>query len=429
MDSPDLNNNGGRQGGTGVPPVDHKTDRRDARPTLSTIPEVLEDIRAGRLFILVDDEDRENEGDLVIAAEKITPEAINFMARYGRGLICLTLTPERIQQLNLPPMTAENSSTYQTAFHVSIGATRGVTTGISAYDRAKTIQVAIDPESKPADLSRPGHVFPLRAREGGVLVRAGHTEGSVDLTRLAGLTPAGVICEILNEDGTMARLPQLEIFAREHGLKIVSIRDLIRHRRQNEKVVVRAAETPLPTEYGTFQLVAYETLIDNHAHLALVYGDVTAKEDVLVRVHSECLTGDVFNSMRCDCGPQLDRALQMIVDEGAGVLVYMRQEGRGIGLVNKIKAYQLQDQGMDTVEANLHLGFAPDAREYGIGAQILCDLGVRKMRLITNNPVKRAGIEGYGLEVSGLVPLQVPPNDINRRYLETKKTKLGHLFT
>ncbi|HNR34452.1 MAG TPA: bifunctional 3,4-dihydroxy-2-butanone-4-phosphate synthase/GTP cyclohydrolase II [Candidatus Hydrogenedentes bacterium] len=392
------------------------------------IPEILEELRAGRMIILVDDEDRENEGDLTIAAEKVTPEIINFMARHARGLICLALTPERIEELQLPPMSPDNTSRFQTAFHVSIEAATGVTTGISAHDRARTIQVAVDPKSRPEDLVRPGHVFPLRAREGGVLVRTGQTEGSVDLARMAGLIPAGVICEIMNDDGTMARVPQLIEFAREHNIKICSIQDIIEYRRRTERLVRRIAETRLPTEYGTFRLLAYETDIDDAHHLALVKGEIAPDKDILVRVHSECLTGDAFHSMRCDCGAQLHESLRMIEREGCGVLVYMRQEGRGIGLANKIKAYALQDQGLDTVEANVHLGFDPDPREYGIGAQILVDLGVKHMRLMTNNPVKRAGLEGYGLHISGRVPIEVPPNDINERYLRTKKEKMGHLI-
>lgn len=392
------------------------------------IPEILEELRAGRMIILVDDEDRENEGDLVIAAEKVTPEAINFMAKYGRGLICLALTPERIEELRLPPMTSDNRSRFGTAFHVSIEAASGVTTGISAYDRAHTILTAINPATTPKDLVQPGHVFPLRAREGGVLVRAGQTEGSVDLMRLAGLYPAAVICEILADDGTMARLPQLEIFAQEHHLKICSVESIIQYRRLHEKLVRRSAETLLPLEMGEFRLVVYETLIDDYHHLALVLGDITPDRDVLVRVHSECLTGDVFGSLRCDCGSQLKQALRMIGQAGCGVLVYMRQEGRGIGLVNKIKAYALQDQGLDTVEANVHLGFDPDPREYGIGAQILADLGVKRMRLITNNPGKRVGLEAYGLEITERVPLVIPPNERNARYIQAKKEKLGHLI-
>lgn len=395
---------------------------------ISSVPEILEELRQGRVIVLVDDEDRENEGDFVVAAEKVTPEIINFMATHGRGLICMPLTAERITQLALPPMTTDNQSHFQTAFHVSIGAAHGITTGISAADRAKTVLAAIAPDAKPADLVRPGHVFPLRAREGGVLVRSGHTEGAVDLARLAGLFPAGVICEIMNEDGTMARLPQLEKIAAEHGLKIGTIQGLIEYRRKMEKSVRRAAETVLPTEHGEFKLIVYENSIDDRQHLALVKGEITEDSEPLVRVHSECLTGDVLHSLRCDCGKQLDRALAMMNEHGCGVLVYMRQEGRGIGLVNKIKAYALQDQGMDTVEANQHLGFKPDVREYGIGAQILTDVGVRKMKLLTNNPVKRAGIEGYGLTVTGRVPLVIPPNEYNKKYLETKREKLGHLL-
>lgn len=395
---------------------------------LTPIPEILEELRAGRMIILVDDEDRENEGDLVVAAEKATPEAINFMATHGRGLICLAMTGARLDELGIPPMTPDNKSKFQTAFHVSIEAATGISTGISAHDRARTVQVAIDPNSKPQDLVKPGHVFPLRAREGGVLVRAGQTEGGVDLARMAGMNPAAVICEVMNADGTMARLSHLTTFAELHGLKICTVQDLIQYRRKHERLVRRVAETPLPTEYGEFHLIVYETDVDEHHHMALVCGDVAGKDDVLVRVHSECVTGDTFHSMRCDCGAQLHRAMQMIDEEGCGVIVYMRQEGRGIGLVNKIRAYQLQDQGLDTVEANVHLGFEPDHREYGIGAQILNDLGVARMRLITNNPVKRAGLEGYGLEVTGRVPLIIPPNEINARYLSTKKEKLGHIL-
>lgn len=392
------------------------------------ISEILEDLRAGKMIILVDDEDRENEGDLVIAAEKVTPEAINFMTKYGRGLICLAMTPERIDELRLPPMTTDNRSRFGTAFHVSIEAASGVTTGISAFDRAHTILTAINPATKPQDLVQPGHVFPLRAREGGVLVRAGQTEGSVDLTRLAGLYPAAVICEILADDGTMARLPQLEEFAARHGLKICSVESIIQYRRLHEKLVRRSAETVLPLEVGDFRLIVYETLVDDNHHLALVMGEIDPGRDVLVRVHSECLTGDVFGSLRCDCGNQLRRALRMIAEAGCGVLVYMRQEGRGIGLVNKIKAYALQDKGLDTVEANVHLGFDPDPREYGLGAQILADLGVKRMRLLTNNPSKRVGLEAYGLEITERVPLVIPPNERNKKYMQTKKEKLGHLI-
>ncbi len=395
---------------------------------LSPIPEVIEDLRQGKMIILVDDEDRENEGDLVVAAEKVTPEAVNFMATHGRGLICMPMLPDRLKELNLPPMTSENTSPFNTAFHVSFEAATGVTTGISAHDRARTIQAAADPSTTGDDFVRPGHVFPLRYRPGGVLVRAGQTEGSIDLMRLASLRPAAVICEVMAEDGTMARMPELEVFAKKHGIKICSIADLIIYRRCTEKLVRRAAETLLPSRFGDFRLIVYETDVDEYQHLALVKGDVAGKSGVLVRVHSECFTGDVLGSLRCDCGNQLHQALEMIDASGCGVLVYMRQEGRGIGLVNKIRAYALQDRGMDTVEANVHLGFAPDPREYGIGAQILNDLGVTDMRLITNNPVKRAGIEGYGLKVTGRVPIVTPHNEHNQKYLETKQRKMGHLL-
>jgi 3,4-dihydroxy 2-butanone 4-phosphate synthase/GTP cyclohydrolase II len=395
---------------------------------LAPIADILEELRQGKMIILVDDEDRENEGDLVMAAELATPEAVNFMASFGRGLICMPMTAERLEALDLPPMTKQNTSAFSTAFHVSFEAAQGVTTGISARDRAHSILVAADPQSSAPDLVRPGHVFPLQARDGGVLVRAGQTEGSIDLMKLAGLRPATVICEIMNDDGTMARMPDLEIFADRFGLKICSIEQIIKHRRQSERLIQLVVMTELPTKYGAFQLRVYESAIDEYQHIALVKGDPATCEDVLVRVHSECFTGDVLGSLRCDCGSQLHRAMRMIEKEGCGVVVYMRQEGRGIGLVNKLKAYQLQDQGLDTVEANVHLGFDPDPREYGIGAQILTDLGVHKMRLLTNNPVKRAGIEGYGLEVTGRVPLQVPSNDFNRKYMETKKEKMGHLL-
>lgn len=395
---------------------------------LTKINEILEDVRQGKMIILVDDEDRENEGDLVIAAELAEPEHINFMATHGRGLICQTFLPEDIKRLNLPPMTTDNTSPFNTAFHLSFEAAKGVTTGISAHDRAHSVRVATDPNSGQADLVRPGHMFPLCAKEGGVMVRVGQTEGSVDLMRLAGMHPSAVICEVMKDDGTMARMPDLEKFAKEHDIKICTIQDIIKYRRRTEKLVWREAETRLPTEHGDFHLVAYRNAIDDFEHLALVVGDVANCDDVLVRVHSECLTGDVFHSLRCDCGAQLHKALQMIAESGCGVLVYMRQEGRGIGLINKIKAYQLQDEGMDTVEANVHLGFDPDPREYGIGAQILTDLGVKRMRLITNNPVKRVGIEGYGLIVADRVSIEIEPNDVNRNYLKTKKDKMGHLL-
>jgi len=394
----------------------------------NTIEEVLEDISQGKMIILVDDEDRENEGDLVIAADKVTPGAINFMAKYARGLICLALTPERVEELKLPLMVDLNESPHQTAFTVSIEARKGVTTGISAHDRAVTILTAINPETKPEDLIKPGHVFPLKAQRGGVLKRAGHTEGAVDLARLAGCYPAGVICEIMNDDGTMARVPQLMEFARKHKLKIATIKDLIRYRMRNETLIKRVATVSLPTHYGEFKAIAYTTLIDEKVHLALIKGEIKPSDEVLVRVHSECLTGDVFLSKRCDCGPQLHRALEMIQEAEKGVLLYMRQEGRGIGLLNKLRAYELQEKGFDTVEANIKLGFKPDLRDYGIGAQILVDIGVRKMRLMTNNPRKIVGLEGYGLKVVERVPIEIKPNEKNLCYLKTKKQKLGHLL-
>jgi 3,4-dihydroxy 2-butanone 4-phosphate synthase / GTP cyclohydrolase II len=398
---------------------------------LATIPEALQDIRQGKMVILVDDEDRENEGDLCMAAENVTPEAVNFMAKYGRGLICLSLTHDWVERLRLPMMVSQNRSKFETAFTISIEARLGVTTGISAADRAKTILTAIADNAKPDDLVSPGHVFPLRAKKGGVLVRTGQTEGSVDLARLAGLKPTGVICEVMKDDGTMARMPDLEIFAEEHALKIVTIADVIHYRMQNEMFVHRAATAKLPTSFGgEFQVIAYTNDIDEHSHLALVKGEISADEPVLVRVHSECLTGDVFGSLRCDCGGQLRAAMMRIGREGKGVVLYMRNhEGRGIGLINKVKAYNLQEQGMDTVEANQALGLQADLRDYGIGAQILVDLGIRKMRLMTNNPTKIVGLQGYGISIVERVPLEIPPNECNIDYLTAKCTKMGHLLS
>ncbi|HYF48862.1 MAG TPA: bifunctional 3,4-dihydroxy-2-butanone-4-phosphate synthase/GTP cyclohydrolase II [Planctomycetota bacterium] len=399
-----------------------------------SIPEALEELRKGHMIILVDDADRENEGDLVIAAEKVTPEAINFMRKYGGGLICLSLSEKRCDELQLPLQTNANTARFGTAFTVTIEARRGVTTGISAADRARTILTAIDPKSGPEDLARPGHIPPLRARDGGVLVRAGQTEGSVDLARLAGLNPSGVICEIMNDDGSMARLPDLEKFAQKHHLKIVAIRDLIEYRRSTEKLVQRVAEVKLPTRFGMFKLFAYQSIVGDSGehHLAMTMGDiqpgVVQSEPVLVRVHSECLTGDALGSMRCDCGPQLAAAQEAVARAGRGAILYMRQEGRGIGLINKLKAYELQEQGHDTVQANKQLGFQPDLRRYGIGAQMLVDLGIRKIRLLTNNPRKIVGLSGYGLEVVERVPIQIKPVEHNKRYLQTKKMKLGHLL-
>ncbi|NMA71260.1 MAG: bifunctional 3,4-dihydroxy-2-butanone-4-phosphate synthase/GTP cyclohydrolase II [Firmicutes bacterium] len=397
----------------------------DPKTALERVEKALEALRAGRMIIVVDDEDRENEGDLVMAAEKATPEAINFMTRYGRGLVCVPMTAERAAELQLPLMVHQGEESMGTAFTVSVDA-RGVRTGISAAERARTVQLLADPATRPEDLIRPGHIFPLKAKAGGVLRRAGHTEAAVDLMRLAGLQPVGVICEIMNPDGTMARRPELEVFAQEHGLVLLSVRDVIRYRMHHEQVVRPVAETRLPTEHGTFRLVGYEAIAPGEHHVALVKGEVDDGEPVLVRVHSECLTGEVFGSFRCDCGPQLEAALQHIEWEGRGVLIYMRQEGRGIGLLNKIRAYALQDQGLDTVEANHALGFPADLREYGISAQILKDLGVRSVRLMTNNPDKVRSLEGYGIEVVERVPLEIGANPSNRRYLETKRTKMGH---
>ena len=395
---------------------------------LSTILEAIDEVKAGRFIIIVDDEDRENEGDLAMAAEMVSPEAINFMTLHARGLICLPIIGKRLDELRIPLMVTENTSRFSTAFTVSVEAKRKVSTGISAYDRAETIKAMIDPTTKPDDLARPGHMFPLRAREGGVLVRAGHTEAIIDLAKLAALYPAGVICEIMNEDGSMARLPRLEVMSEKYGNKIVTVADLIAYRRRHEKLVHRVAEAKLPTRYGEFNAIAYKSDIDPDEHLALVRGDISVEEPVLVRVHSECITGDVFGSLRCDCGEQIDLAMQNIAEEGRGVFLYMRQEGRGIGFHNKLRAYALQDKGLDTVEANLSLGLAPDLRDYGIGAQILADLGLHEIRLLTNNPKKVIGLEGYGLKVVETVPIIAPANPYNRHYLETKQKKLGHLL-
>ncbi|HEX6926451.1 MAG TPA: bifunctional 3,4-dihydroxy-2-butanone-4-phosphate synthase/GTP cyclohydrolase II [Longimicrobiaceae bacterium] len=398
--------------------------------SFDTIEAAIEDIRAGRIVIVADDEDRENEGDLVCAAAAVTPEIINFMATHGRGLICLALTPERADELDLRPMTDVNTEAQQTAFTVSVDASArfGVTTGISAADRARTIQVCVDPNTKPSDLRRPGHVFPLRARPGGVLRRVGQTEASVDLARMAGFPPAGVICEILNEDGSMARRPELEVFARTHGLKFITVAQVVAYRLARERLVHREAEATIPTPHGEWKIVAYRNDVDQFEHVALIKGEIAGRENVLVRMHSECLTGDVFHSLRCDCGEQLDAAMQMIAAEGAGAIVYLRQEGRGIGLVHKLKAYALQDEGLDTVQANEALGFRADLRDYGIGAQILIDLGLSSIRILTNNPKKIVGLEGYGLTVVEQVPIRAVPNPHNVSYLSTKREKLGHLL-
>jgi len=398
----------------------------------STIEEAIEDIRNGKFVIVVDDESRENEGDLIIAAEKITPQAVNFMAKEARGLICVALLPERIEQLGLSPMVSDNTALHRTDFTVSVDAAYGVSTGISAYDRAFTIKLLIDKKTKPEDLAKPGHVFPIRAKEGGVLVRAGHTEAAVDLARLASLYPAGVLCEIMKDDGTMARLPDLIEFSKKYGLKIITIKDLIEFRRKKEKLVERVLSVSLPTDFGKFTLILYRDKIENNYHIALVKGDLKLKDEndsILVRVHSQCLTGDIFHSQRCDCGQQLHKALQMIEEEGRGVLVYLPQEGRGIGLVNKLKAYLLQEkEKLDTVEANLKLGFPEDLRDYGIGAQILADLGLTRIRIMTNNPRKVVGLEGYGIKIVERVPIEVKPTPHSKKYLETKRKKLGHLI-
>lgn len=396
--------------------------------SIAKVEEAIADIRAGKMVIIVDDEDRENEGDLAMAAEKITPEAINFMATRGRGLICVPMLGRRLEELRLPMMTQDNTARLGTAFTVSVDVLKGATTGISAYDRAATIKALIDDDTLPEDLGRPGHIFPLRYMEGGVLKRAGQTEASVDLARLAGLYPAAVICEVMAEDGTMARMPALSEFSRAHDVKITTVADIITYRRENEKLIERAAEARVPTAHGEFKAVSYRSIVDPNEHIALVKGDLDSEEPVLVRVHSECLTGDVFGSVRCDCGGQMELALKAIEKEGRGVFLYMRQEGRGIGIHNKLKAYALQDDGLDTVEANIALGFAPDPRQYGVGAQILIDLGVKKMRLLTNNPQKRVGLEGFGLEIVGQEPIIAGVTPENRRYLETKRTRMGHML-
>ncbi len=394
-----------------------------------SVEEAVEDVRQGKIVVVVDDENRENEGDFIMAAEKVTPEAINFMAKYGRGLICLPMKGERLDELRIPDMVAESTAKLGTPFAISVDAVKGTSTGISAHDRARTVLTVLDPKTKPEDLARPGHIFPLRSKPGGVLRRAGHTEAAVDLTTLAGLYPAGVLCEIMDEDGRMARLPKLKQIVKAHGLKLITIEKLIEYRRRKERLVKREVEADLPTVYGDFRIVVYSNALDNLNHVALVKGEVAGEKNVLVRVHSQCLTGDVFGSRRCDCGGQVHAALRMIEREGRGVFLYMRQEGRGIGFLNKIKAYRLQDDGLDTVEANKELGFGADLRDYGIGAQILADLGLSTIKLLTNNPKKVVGLEGYGLEIAERVPIEVSPDEVNREYLRAKKDKLGHLLT
>jgi 3,4-dihydroxy 2-butanone 4-phosphate synthase/GTP cyclohydrolase II len=410
------------------PPTKREISRRDSSIRFDQIEDAVREIRNGKMVIVVDDEDRENEGDLTMAAEKVTPAAINFMAVHGRGLICMPIVSERLDQLQVPAMVLENTSPFETAFAVSVEAKHKVSTGISAHDRAATVKAILDPNTRPDDLARPGHMFPLRAREGGVLTRAGQTEAAVDLARLAGLYPAGVICEIMNPSGRMARVPELYRFAQRHGLRMITIKDLIDYRMKREKFVSRVASTILPTRHGNFRATLYHSQVDHKHHLALMKGEINAVDAVLVRVHSECLTSDALGSLRCDCGAQLDRAMELIAHEGTGVLLYIRQEGRGIGLANKIRAYELQDQGFDTVEANEKLGFKPDLRDYGVGAQILVDLGVSRIRLMTNNPRKIVGLEGYGLHVVERVPLLTKPTEANLGYLTTKREKLGHLI-
>jgi 3,4-dihydroxy 2-butanone 4-phosphate synthase/GTP cyclohydrolase II len=404
------------------------SDRLATDEVMISVEEAVRRLGNGETIVVADDADRENEGDLIFAADKVTPEAVNFMARHGRGLICIALTPERCDELDLPLMVEHNTSAHETAFTVSVEASRGTTTGISAHDRAATIRTLVDPTARPSDLRRPGHMFPLRARLGGVLKRAGHTEAGIDLARLAGLTPAAVLCEVMDEDGQMARMPRLVEFAREHGLGLTTVADLIAYRMRTEKLVERVAGPLLPTEYGPFRIYAYRNTVNGEEHIALVMGEISPDDAVLVRVHSQCLTGDVFASARCDCGVQLDAALARIASEGKGVLLYLLQEGRGIGLFNKLRAYELQDDGQDTVEANLHLGFKADPRDYGTGAQILYDLGARRLRLMTNNPKKYTALRGFGLEIVERVALEIPPNDSNRAYLKAKKLKMGHLL-